>query len=58
KNRSSWPILLNRSRWIGLTQRPLHFNFKSGKIVGPDAQHSKLHENPEVDRLLIKFLWQ
>lgn len=33
-------------------------SYQEKKIVGPDAQHSKLHENPEVDRLLIKFLWQ
>nr|WP_277955593.1 alpha/beta hydrolase [Lactobacillus intestinalis] len=26
-------------------------------ITGVGAQHSRLHENPEVDKLLIKFLW-
>ncbi|KRL13296.1 alpha/beta hydrolase [Schleiferilactobacillus perolens] len=33
-------------------------SYREKKIVGPDAQHSKLHENPEVDRLLINFIWQ
>ena len=28
------------------------------KITGKNAQHSKLHENAQVDRALIKFLWQ
>lgn len=28
------------------------------KFTGKNAQHSKLHENPKVDRALIKFLWQ
>ncbi|MFT8316849.1 MAG: alpha/beta hydrolase [Sporolactobacillus sp.] len=27
-------------------------------IHGPKAQHSKLHENPAVNRLIAKFLWQ
>jgi uncharacterized alpha/beta hydrolase family protein len=30
----------------------------SEKIVyGPSAQHSQLHENPQVDRLIAGFLW-
>lgn len=27
------------------------------KIVGKDAQHSKLHDNKQVDRLLNRFVW-
>ena len=27
------------------------------KINGKNAQHSKLHENAQVDKALIKFLW-
>lgn len=27
------------------------------KITGKNARHSRLHENPQVDRLLIRFLW-
>lgn len=27
------------------------------KIKGKNAQHSKLHNNPQVDKVLIKFLW-
>lgn len=32
-------------------------SYTEHKIVGANAQHSKLHENKEVDQLLIKFLW-
>lgn len=27
-------------------------------ITGPGGQHSRLHENKTVDRLLVQFLWQ
>ncbi|RYM05410.1 alpha/beta hydrolase [Sporolactobacillus sp. THM7-7] len=26
-------------------------------VYGPEAQHSRLHENPEVDKLVAQFLW-
>ncbi|WP_290065552.1 alpha/beta hydrolase [Lactobacillus intestinalis] len=32
-------------------------HYEEHLIIGPGAQHSRLHENPEVDELLIKFLW-
>ena len=32
-------------------------SYKVLKLNGKNAQHSKLHENSEVDRALIKFLW-
>lgn len=32
--------------------------YREVKISGKDAQHSKLHENKEVDKLLINFLWK
>lgn len=28
------------------------------KVTGKKAQHSKLHDNSQVDKALIKFLWQ
>ncbi|WP_125762607.1 alpha/beta hydrolase [Levilactobacillus mulengensis] len=31
-------------------------SYQERKIVGPNAQHSKLHDNVQVDRVLIKFL--
>ncbi|AKP65750.1 alpha/beta hydrolase [Levilactobacillus koreensis] len=31
-------------------------SYRERKIVGPNAQHSKLHNNIQVDRLLIRFL--
>ena len=27
------------------------------KFTGKNSRHSKLHENPKVDKVLIKFLW-
>ncbi|MEW4353717.1 alpha/beta hydrolase [Streptococcus pneumoniae] len=32
--------------------------YEEQKITGKLAQHSQLHENPEVDALLIDFLWR
>ncbi|BDR58493.1 alpha/beta hydrolase [Xylocopilactobacillus apicola] len=31
--------------------------YQEKKIIGADGQHSRLHENKEVDQILIKFLW-
>lgn len=33
-------------------------SYQERRIVGPNAQHSKLHDNAQVNRLLIHFLWQ
>ncbi|MQS98164.1 alpha/beta hydrolase [Companilactobacillus halodurans] len=33
-------------------------SYREEKIVGKMAQHSKLHENKQVDKLLINFLWK
>ncbi|WP_300562871.1 alpha/beta hydrolase [Companilactobacillus sp.] len=32
-------------------------SYREKKIIGKNAQHSKLHENKQVDRLLIHFIW-
>ena len=32
-------------------------SYRALKINGKNAQHSKLHENAQVDQALIKFLW-
>lgn len=32
-------------------------SYQEKRIVGPAAQHSRLHQNKQVDRLLIHFLW-
>lgn len=32
-------------------------SYQEKEIRGPRAQHSKLHENSKVDRLLVNFLW-
>ena len=33
-------------------------SYSEVEIKGKNAQHSKLHENKEVDQLLIDFLWK
>ena len=33
-------------------------SYQEKKITGKMAQHSKLHENKQVDKLLINFLWK
>lgn len=37
--------------------QPRATSYTERRIVGPNAQHSKLHDNAQVDRLLIHFLW-
>lgn len=32
-------------------------SYREVEIKGPKAKHSKLHENSQVDKLIIKFLW-
>jgi uncharacterized alpha/beta hydrolase family protein len=34
---------------------PAHYTEKI--VYGPDAQHSMLHENPQVDRIIARYLW-
>lgn len=33
-------------------------SYREVKFTGPKAQHSQLHENDDVDQLLIDFLWK
>lgn len=33
-------------------------SYQEKEFTGKLARHSKLHENPQVDRTLIKFLWE
>ncbi len=33
-------------------------SYREEKITGTQAQHSKLHENKSVDKLLVDFLWR
>ncbi|WDT65942.1 alpha/beta hydrolase [Companilactobacillus crustorum] len=33
-------------------------SYREKKIVGKMAQHSKLHENKQVDNLLVNFIWK
>lgn len=32
-------------------------SYREQRVVGPQAQHSKLHDNVTVNRALIKFIW-
>lgn len=32
-------------------------SYREVKFTGPKEQHSQLHENDEVDKVLIDFLW-
>ncbi|MFT8310713.1 MAG: alpha/beta fold hydrolase [Sporolactobacillus sp.] len=32
-------------------------HYQEKTVYGPNAQHSMLHENPQVDQLIAKFLW-
>jgi uncharacterized alpha/beta hydrolase family protein len=38
-----------------LDARPI--SYQERKIIGTNGQHSQLHENKEVDQILINFLW-
>jgi len=33
-------------------------SYQEEKILGARAQHSRLHDNPQVDKLLLNFLWK
>ncbi|GEK29133.1 alpha/beta hydrolase [Furfurilactobacillus siliginis] len=45
----------SRSLKYLLGDRPKHY--EEHMIKGPDGQHSKLHNNAQVDKLVINFLW-
>ncbi|NLR09119.1 alpha/beta hydrolase [Lactobacillus sp. ZJLC28-8] len=37
--------------------QPRAKSYQEHEFTGKRAQHSKLHDNPQVDRVLIQFLW-
>lgn len=57
KNQSDGSVLNVSSRSLKYLVIDNAKSYQEKRVTGPLAQHSQLHENPEVDRLLIDFLW-
>ena len=57
KNQSDGSVLNVSSRSLKYLVIDNAKSYQEKRVSGPLAQHSQLHENPEVDRLLIDFLW-
>lgn len=57
KNQSDGSVLNVSSRSLKYLVIDHAKSYQEKRVTGPLAQHSQLHENPEVDRLLINFLW-
>ena len=57
KNGSDGSVLNASSRSLKYLVSDNAKSYQEKKITGKLAQHSQLHENPEVDKLLIQFLW-
>ncbi|MGT2940289.1 alpha/beta hydrolase [Streptococcus cristatus] len=57
KNESDGSVLNVSSRSLKYLVIDNAKSYQEKRVSGPLAQHSQLHENPEVDRLLIDFLW-
>ena len=58
KNESDGSVLNTSSRSLKYLLVENAKSYQEKKITGQLAQHSQLHENPEVDELLIDFLWK
>ena len=58
KNQSDGSVLNISSRSLKYLVIDNAKSYQEKRVTGPLAQHSQLHENPEVDRLLIDFLWR
>lgn len=57
KNQSDGSVLNVSSRSLKYLVIDNAKSYQEKRVTGPLAQHSQLHENPEVDILLIDFLW-
>lgn len=57
KNQSDGSVLNVSSRSLKYLVIDNAKSYQEKRVTGPLAQHSQLHKNPEVDRLLIDFLW-
>ena len=58
KNQSDGSVLNVSSRSLKYLVIDNAKSYQEKRVTGPLAQHSQLHENPEVDRLSIDFLWR
>ena len=58
KNQSDGSVLNVSSRSLKYLVIDNAKSYQEKRVTGPLAQHSQLHENPEVDRLLIDFIWR
>ena len=47
----------NSSRSLRYLVKPRAKSYRDRQLKGSKAQHSKLHNNKQVDKLLIKFIW-
>ncbi|BDR59792.1 alpha/beta hydrolase [Lactobacillus xylocopicola] len=54
---SDGTVPINSSRTLRYLVGSRARSYQEKEFHGPNAQHSKLHENEQVDRVLIKFLW-
>lgn len=57
KNGSDGSVLNASSRSLKYLVADNAKSYQEKKITGKLAQHSQLHENQEVDKILIQFLW-
>lgn len=55
---SDGDVPVNSARSLKYLVKPQADTYHEVEIKGPAAQHSRLHHNPQVNRLLINFLWQ
>ena len=55
---SDGPVAVNSAKSLRYLAEPNASHYEEHEILGKKAQHSQLHENPEVDRLLVGFLWK
>ena len=54
---SDGDVIVNSARSYRYLVSKRARSYQEKEIRGPRAQHSKLHENTKVDRLLVNFLW-
>lgn len=57
KTRSDGRVSNASSRSLRLLVQKRAKSYQVRKIMGANAQHSRLHDNQQVDQLLLKFLW-
>ena len=51
-------VSITSSKTLKYIVLPNAKSYQEKKFTGRNAQHSRLHSNPEVDRALVNFLWK